>query len=331
MTGVLQQTAQIRVDLYGSLAMTGIGHGTPNAVLMGLEGETPEGVEPSTILSRVERMSLENRLKIGGDHSIDFHPDKHLLFHYGKFLPQHPNGMRFSAFDSKGDLVATNEFFSIGGGFVVNEATKLANVYWKDPRVDHVEAVDVSDLHPENVNLSSSNKPLKQTTGLKETSALVTASLPFHNAESLKQVCIRENLRISQVVFKNELHWRSAEEITTRTLNLWKVMNQSIVNGVHSKEEFLPGKLHVKRRAPKLYKRLMGSFAEFAGLGSAHHAGGPAVGSVAHPSTVHDIAVPSVKPPQAPKRRLPALDWISLFALAVNEENAAGGRVVTGR
>ena len=314
--------------------MTGVGHGTPNAILMGLEGETPEGIETTTIESRVKNMYASSTLNIGGDHLIPFMPAKHVVFHYGTSLPQHPNGMRFSAFDKDGDLVrvsrervfmrnqiATNEFFSIGGGFVVNEAMKLDNVYWKDARVDHVQSVDLSDLHPENVDLGPQASSV-EVSGKKETQAQVTAALPFHNAESLKEICSSENLRISQVVFKNELQWRPAEEVTSRTLNLWKVMNQSIINGIHSTQDFLPGQLQVRRRAPKLYKRLMNNFAEYAGIGNVQHASG---GSLDDSISVMHSSGTSLGRARVIKKRLPALDWISLYALAVNEENAAGG------
>ena len=95
--GALEKVAQLRCDLYGSLAMTGVGHGTPNAVLMGLEGETPEGVDPKTIISRVDAMYESKMLTLNGSHQISFQPDKHLIFHFNQSLPQHPNGMRFSA------------------------------------------------------------------------------------------------------------------------------------------------------------------------------------------------------------------------------------------
>jgi hypothetical protein len=106
MTGVLNQVQKMRVDIYGSLAMTGIGHGTPNAILMGLEGETPEAIDPRLIEPRVEGMNSSSQMKLGGSHLISFTPSKDLMFHYGVSLPQHPNGLRFSAFNQSGDLVS---------------------------------------------------------------------------------------------------------------------------------------------------------------------------------------------------------------------------------
>ena len=140
---VIKKTKSLRVDLYGSLAMTGVGHGTPNAILMGLEGERPEIVDPSSILSRVESMYKTKKLKLNGTHGIDFSPDRHLVYHFNQFLPQHPNGMRISSFDENGDMTCTNEFFSIGGGFVVNEKTQLeANAFFLDKRTDHTDKVE---------------------------------------------------------------------------------------------------------------------------------------------------------------------------------------------
>ena len=127
----------------------------------------------------------------------------------------------------------------------MNESMKPANVYWKDPRVDHKMEVELNDFDSGNVHFEKVEQlPIEKSNNAhKEISAQVFAALPFHDAESLKEICIKEKLSIAQVVFKNELHWRSSEEITSRLLNLWKVMNQSIVNGVHSTQEMLPGEV----------------------------------------------------------------------------------------
>ncbi|KAH6576593.1 hypothetical protein BASA50_007833 [Batrachochytrium salamandrivorans] len=345
--GVLEKTQQMRVDLYGSLALTGVGHGTPNAILMGLEGETPEGVDTSSIIPRVELMYKDKTLNLHGHHRISFIPEKHLVFHFRESLPQHPNGMRFSAYDVKGDLIATNEFFSIGGGFVVNDETKLAeNVYYKDSRIDHAEVLDIpasaedvatsvmaeapdcnmagpaaTDEAPSSTTASDSSVPAS-----KSQSQSITAALPFYDAESLLRICETENLSIAQVVFRNELQWRSAEEIATRTLNIWNVMNTSIQNGISSEDEYLPGQLRVRRRAPPLHKRLKTGIAEYAGFASGPGGNGSGISDPLANSTKVTKGYNSSRPA---RRSLPALDWISLYALAVNEENAAGGRVVT--
>jgi L-serine deaminase len=148
--------------------------------------------------------------------------------------------------------------------------------------------------------------------------------LPFYNAATLTEICLKKHISIAEVVFENELKWRNAEEITSRTLDLWDVMDKSIQNGFLSKEEYLPGGLHVKRRAPVLYEKLMGSMAEYAGFSI-----GP---SSQMNRTIRKTSVSLTTQQQAiirPFRSLPALDWISVYAIAVNEENASGGRVVT--
>ena len=223
--------------------------------------------------------------------------------------------MRFSVFDEQGDLIATNEYFSIGGGFVVNEHTKLHNVYYMDERVDHAKTVPATQESAQEAETMLTGIKVPQETSSKTLE--ITAALPFHNADSLLKVCQRENLSIAQVVFKNELQWRSADEITARTLNIWHVMNQSIINGISSQEEYLPGKLRVKRRAPGLHRKLMTGLADYAGFNTL-------------PEPVVNAGGILARTPTRPKRKsLPALDWISLYAIAVNEENAAGGRVVT--
>ncbi|KAJ3016634.1 UNVERIFIED_CONTAM: hypothetical protein HDU68_012109 [Siphonaria sp. JEL0065] len=162
--------------------------------------------------------------------------------------------------------------------------------------------------------------------------------LPFTNAQSLLEVCQRENMSIAEVVFRNELQWRDAEDVKRRTLNLWNVMDSSIVNGITSAEEYLPGKLRVKRRAPFLHRKLVAGFADYAGLslGPKHR---PQIGNgnglengngKSEKQSELTLAYKDLaRVPKEMKRHLPALDWISMYALAVNEENAAGGRVVT--
>nr|CAG8439697.1 16071_t:CDS:2 [Entrophospora candida] len=226
------------------------GHGTPDAVLMGMEGETPEDIDTTSISSRINEIHEKNKVK-----EIHFNPKKHLIFHYDKSLPKHPNGLRFSAFNNKGDYLANSEFYSIGGGFVIKEIT----------------------------------------TSIKEESTNLYYKA---NAEELLEVCNRENLSISQVVYKNELQWHQSHnhddisgenEINKKITKIWETMDQSIIAGCLSTEEYLPGSIKVKRRAPGLYKQLM---------------------------IYDDISSKT-------------LDFLSVYAIAVNEENAAGGRVVT--
>ncbi|KAI8333369.1 serine dehydratase alpha chain-domain-containing protein [Chlamydoabsidia padenii] len=282
---LLEKVASLRVDMYGSLALTGKGHGTDNAILMGIEGESPDKVETSTIL-----------------------------------LPQHPNGMRLCAYDKDANMVATNEYFSIGGGFVVNDATQMD--------------------HGENVYYKQEDEKADEVVAERKEQDIAVVSLPFRNAEELIAVCKRENMTIAQVVYENELKWSTPAEIREKLLRIWNTMDDSIRNGVMADtEERLPGGLNVRRRAPGLYRKLL------KGL----------YGPVPTKTTYHDsqIALPTSEPVVAesfdhrhhkkssplslsvlPKRQrkkffLPALDYLSVYAIAVNEENAAGNRIVT--
>lgn len=250
-------------DMFGSLALTGAGHGTPDAILMGIEGETPDLVETSTIKSRVEGIHTNKSIRLDGTHRIHFDPEKHLIFNYFKSLPQHPNGLRFCAFDENANMIATNEYFSIGGGFVVNEATQLdhgENVYYKEEQKEET---------------TSSRDIIAESERRQQDAAVV--SLPFRNSEELLQVCKRENMTIAQVVYENELKWHTPTEIRDKLLRIWNTMDESIRNGVladpngkcilslfplisclsHAWIDRLPGALNVRRRAPALYKKLL--------------------------------------------------------------------------
>jgi L-serine deaminase len=280
--------------------------------------------DTQSIPKRIKDIYELETLKLNGEHVIKFNPTKHLIFHFAEYLPSHPNGMRFSCYDKQGDMIATNEYYSIGGGFVVNDQLRMNNVYFKDERVDHVTKIEPTPEAKEEAKAElDSIKDSQVDTHSKHTSSFITAALPFYDADSLLKLCHKENLSIAQVVFKNELQWRTAEEITSRTLNIWNVMNQSIMNGILSTEIFLPGQLKVKRRSPGLHRRLTQSLADFAGFSTL-----PTNETIVRPSS--NPNTPSTHVQIRPKRKhLPALDYLSLYAIAVNEENAAGGRVVT--
>ncbi|KAI8050403.1 serine dehydratase alpha chain-domain-containing protein [Syncephalis plumigaleata] len=315
---VLDKVARLRIDVYGSLALTGVGHGTPNAILMGLEGEAPESVETNTILSRVEDMHITNRISLNGSHSIQFNPKEDMRMHYFDSLPQHPNGLRFTVYTEAGDLLATNEFFSIGGGFVVNEKTQVAhgeNLFYKSELKEH------------------NNEAVAETR--KEQDVVMTA-LPFSNAEQLLKVCRQERMTIAQVVYENELQWRSPEEIKAKTLEIWRCMDNSIRNGCLSQETHLPGSIRARRRAPRLYNNLMrGLYRSAGGIGFHEEQLPGSFVNTANNSTLtlapnKELQHASTMPRRQRKRmQLPALDYLSVYAIAVNEENAAGGRVVT--
>jgi iron-sulfur-dependent L-serine dehydratase beta subunit len=276
--------SSIRVDLFGSLALTGDGHGTPNAVIMGLLGETPELIDTTSIKSRIALIEKSKRIKVGCS-LVEFDPLKHLRFRKDKSLPHHPNGMRIAAFDDNGDMIVCSHYYSIGGGFVVSD--------------------DAS-------NDSQSYE--------------IDAALPFYDAASLLDVCARKNMSIAQVVYNNELKWRSSEDINSKMMQLWHTMDQSISNGVLSKDEFVHVGLGVKRRSPVLFKRLMTKNHTALYDSSKQHE--PVFKETTLPSLPVEayLGMPKV---HGEFRSLPDLDWISLYAIAVNEENASGGRVVT--
>ncbi|KAI8880427.1 L-serine ammonia-lyase [Backusella circina FSU 941] len=321
---VLNKVTSLRVDLFGSLALTGVGHGTPDAVLMGIEGESPDTVETSTIASRIEDIKTNSSIRLNGTNRINFTYDTDMVFNYFKTLPQHPNGLRFCAYDKDMNMVATNEYFSIGGGFVVNAETQLdhgENVYYK--QTDEADAV-VAERREQDI---------------------AVVALPFRNSEELIAVCKRENMTIAQVVFENELKWSTPEAIREKLLRIWNTMDESIRNGVMaSPDDYLPGTLRVRRRAPRLYNKLL------KGLYGGPLNNSPRYTSSAIPTAItehldnaNDGSSPAVHTentqyplsltllPKRPKKKfvLPALDYLSVYAIAVNEENACGGRVVT--
>ncbi|CAG8606192.1 5336_t:CDS:10 [Paraglomus brasilianum] len=293
---ILYRVHSIRIDLYGSLALTGKGHGTPNAILMGMEGETPEEIETTSILARVTNIHETETLKLDGSHTINFDPTRSLVFNYTESLPKHPNGMRFCVFDGQGDLLATNEYFSIGGGFVINERTQIQH----DENLYHKECEEA--FMPQ----------LRNSQDL--------AALPFRNAGELLSVCERENMTIAQVVYENELRWRGKEEIHKKIFEIWETMDQSIRNGCVAEDTFLPGRLNVRRRAPALYKNLTKRIYTTSQVKEA---------LLVENKTKSQELYRTLPRPTLKNKALPALDYLSVYAIAVNEENAAGGRVVT--
>ncbi|KAJ1816019.1 hypothetical protein LPJ75_002165, partial [Coemansia sp. RSA 2598] len=345
---VLTKVASIKVDLYGSLALTGIGHGTPNATLMGLEGELPETVPTETIITRVQAMHDTNAITLNGMHRVRFNPDKDMTLHYYESLPQHPNGMRFTVFDGNGDMLATNEYFSIGGGFVVNENTQVAhgeNVFYRDNK-----RVADSPATGSDAEYAQMAERTQQD--------LVTAALPFRTGKDLVDLCQREGLSIAEVVFLNELQWRSREEVIDAAFRIWGVMDDSIRRGCLSTERKLPGRLNVHRRAPNLYQNLMRGIYGSSEKGSLSSPQAPALSDgmssmeklasdtattkdqgAFSASSLLETSLTSAQRSELTgvfKRRqrarrpvLPQLDYLSVYAIAVNEENAAGGRVVT--
>ena len=251
--GVLGDVARVRVELFGSLALTGRGHGTDKAVLCGLEGEWPDRIDPDTIPTRLDRIRKQKRISLLGKHAIAFDEKKDLVFNKRQKLPYHSNGMRFGAYDAADRELATRDYYSVGGGFVVN----------------HDEAAE--------------NKIVPDQTPLPH---------PFDSGDQLLKICADSGKTIAQVMLENEKVWRSEAEIRSGLLAIWKAMQDCVARGTRA-TGVLPGGLKVQRRAPAMCRELRD------------------------------------RPEAALRDPLTILDWVNLYALAVNEENAAGGRVVT--
>jgi len=255
--GLLEGVARVRCALYGSLGATGKGHGSDKAVLLGLCGHEPETVPIEAIEPAIAAIRAEGRLPLLGLQAIAWNSKEDLLFHRHQTLPFHANGMRFTAWDANGAVLAERTYYSVGGGFVVSEEVAA------DGERQKVIAPDATQL-----------------------------PIPFHTGDELLQRCRQHGLTMAGVMRANERHWRSDSEVHAGLLRIWDVMQACVERGCHT-DGTLPGGFKVKRRAPKLYRDL----------------------------TTH--------PEKALTDPLAVLDWVNLYALAVNEENAAGGRVVT--
>ncbi|WP_411080768.1 L-serine ammonia-lyase [Streptomyces sp. cmx-18-6] len=248
--GLLAHTSSIRAELYGSLGATGHGHGTPKAVLLGLEGESPQTVDVERADVRVDEIRSSGRINLLGMHEIAFAFDDDLVLHRRKALPYHANGMTIFAYDTEGAPVLEKTYYSVGGGFVVDE-----------------DAV------------AGENPIVPEDTVLRH---------PFRTGDELLRLARETGLSISSMMLENELAWRTEAEIRSGLLDIWRVMQACVSRGM-SREGILPGGLKVRRRAANSARQLRAE-----GDPQAH-----------------------------------AMEWITLYAMAVNEENAAGGRVVT--
>lgn len=246
------QVAHIRVELFGSLGATGKGHGTDKAVILGLLGETPEDVDVGAVTEYLDSVYKKQTIKCQASEQIKFNPAEDIIFHREKSLPYHPNGMCFHAYDESNQVVCERYYYSVGGGFVVDETAAGA---------DRIVADDT---------------PLPYA---------------FNSGKELLDMCAENKMSISQIMYENEKSWRSESEIHNGLLNIWNVMKECVSKGCQT-EGILPGGMKVKRRAAGLSRQL-GDEAELK----------------------DDPMV--------------MMDWVNLFAIAVNEENAAGGRVVT--
>ncbi|MCO6060499.1 L-serine ammonia-lyase, partial [Pseudomonas sp. MOB-449] len=249
---LLDRVTSVRAELYGSLGATGKGHGSDKAVLLGLEGEHPDQVDTSTVELRLATIREVGSINLLGERPIPFVEKEHLAL-IRKPLPYHPNGMIFRAFDDAGIQIRSREYYSVGGGFVVDE-----------------EAAGLDRIVEDRTPLP----------------------YPFKTARDLLAHCSASGLAVSGLMRENEKAWRSPEDTSAGLMKIWQVMQDCVTTGCR-KEGIMPGGLKVKRRAAALYRQLSES-------------------------------------PEANLRdSLSVLDWVNLYALAVNEENASGGRVVT--
>lgn len=254
---LLPSVASVVVDLYGSLALTGKGHGTDRAVLMGLEGDTPEAIDPTGVEDRVVAIERDRRLRLPGREPITFDPRVHLVFRKRERLPSHPNGMIFTAFDAAGETLRRRTFYSVGGGFVVDG--------------------DAADSTEGETRIVEDRTPQPRA---------------FRTGAELLARCREHGASIAEIVLRNETVWRPEAETEAQLRRVAAAMRDCIEAGCRH-EGILPGGLEVKRRAPGIHRQLSG------------------------PGRIHE------------NDTLEVLDWVGLFAIAVNEENAAGGRVVT--
>lgn len=251
-SGLLPATTQVRVEFYGSLGATGKGHGSDKAVLLGLEGDEPHKVDIEGIEPRLAAMRNLAQLHLLGRQPIAFIEKQHMQFKRNS-LPYHPNGMRFIACDEAGRELDARTYYSVGGGFVVDEDATGALDIVEEPRI---------------------------------------VPLPFNSGDDLLRQCKRHHMTISQVVWQNEIALQPEAEVRKGLLAIWQVMQECVQRGMTS-NGILPGGMKVQRRAAELYRKL-----------------------VEHPER-------NLQDP------LNVMDWVNVYAIAVNEENAAGGRVVT--
>ncbi|NNA95957.1 L-serine ammonia-lyase [Pseudomonas gessardii] len=249
---LLAQTQRVEVRLYGSLSATGVGHATDRACVMGLMGEWPDRVDPTSIDPRIQQLRESGRLLLGGTQEISFNWQHDLLL-LEESLPYHPNAMSLHAYGANG-LLSEQTYYSVGGGFIIEAA--------------------------------------EAESGIAPTSD-VELPYDFSSAVELLALCNTHGLRVSELMMANERAWRSDAEIRSGLLHIWSVMRECVEQGLRD-EGILPGGLDVPRRAAKLHRSLL------------------------------EIGKPNVI-----TSTLSAMEWVNLFALAVNEENAAGGRMVT--
>ncbi|KZP26663.1 L-serine ammonia-lyase [Athelia psychrophila] len=369
--GLLERVRTLKVTLYGSLAATGKGHHTPQAILLGLEGSDPETIDTGTIASRYTSIVEGKTLFLGGKHKITYDMERDMLWRWDQVLKEHPNGMRFACFGEEGELLAVNEYYSVGGGFVVNDKTKVdENLFYK--------GVDKTAVHGARLSQTSSiSEPRLDAPPLgapdsgtrpdpdHQSKAPFTEERPpytFKSGDELLALTRKHNMTIAQIVHDNERYFGLSEaDIHSKLMRIWGVMDDCIRTGVTSTETTLPGRLQLRRRAPMLYRRLMRGF--YPGLAMPHlqriGQPGPPSRSIEAPDYEETATFDSMSARAGPeshgrrgvrslratrvvgsldhavlpmnprKTTIPAVDFLSCYAIAVNEVNASGGRIVT--
>ncbi|RAS00746.1 L-serine ammonia-lyase [Cupriavidus alkaliphilus] len=250
--GLLPQVGSVRVELYGSLGATGKGHGTDKGVILGLMGEAPDTIDPDSIDTRLAALRKTRELSLLGRHLVPFVEKEHIAFYRREAMAEHPNGMKFHAFDGGGATLREARYLSVGGGFVVTAGAPNTQVLNAAQQLPH----------------------------------------PFRSGKELLGMASASGKSIARLMLENELTWRSEADVVNGLLQIWDVMQACVARGCRTDGE-LPGPFKVKRRAPELYRSLT------------------------------ERAERTLSDP------LSVMDWVNLYAIAVNEENAAGGRVVT--
>ncbi|KAF5657734.1 putative L-serine dehydratase 2 [Fusarium heterosporum] len=412
---LLQKVNKIRVAIYGSLALTGEGHMTPSALLLGLEGADVETIDTGYVPSRFDDIKASKKIYLGrglaADGSkgkeIDFDYDREFIWEWGRKLPQHSNGMRFTVYDKEGYVLATNDMFSVGGGFVVNGALSIAppetlspnatpqlepgvsepsahpadlaeNMYYKEIRRSdaagdrrtgtEVKALEEASEGPRAL-LGDSPEPTGVSTDVKSETKSTSSSphprYPFRDAASLLSLCRKHNLTIAQLVYENEKSLGyTDEDIYRKIFKIWGVMDASILESVQAPTgSVLPGSLKLHRRAPALYRRLTrglypSNSADTSAAQLEHKFSSPdpsinedgasspdALATTSNasvpekfrtgglrkrgPPRIHGSLNHPIAPAPARRTTFPTMDYLSVYAIAVNETNAGGGRIVT--
>nr|WP_315593021.1 L-serine ammonia-lyase [uncultured Cupriavidus sp.] len=250
--GLLPQVASVRAELYGSLGATGKGHGTDKGVILGLMGEAPDTVDPDAIDEKLAALRSGKLLTLLGKHTVPFVEREHIAFYRREAMAEHPNGMKFHAYDADGNTLREARYLSVGGGFVVTAGAANTQLQVAEMQLPH----------------------------------------PFRSGRAMLDMAHANGKSIAQLMRENELTWRSETEVVNGLLHIWDVMQQCVSRGCRTDGQ-LPGPFKVKRRAPELYRHL------------------------------------TQQAERALSDPLSVMDWVNLYAIAVNEENAAGGRVVT--